>query len=185
MEAVTEDIIRRARDGDREAFEVIVNHYAEELYRVALCWTGRTHDAEELVQDSLLGAFQGMSRFEGRSSIRTWLLRILSNTFRKRLRYQKLRKFLSLERMAEEGAPEPGLDQRAANDARIDAQGMLASLPQDQREVLVLRELEGLSYGEIAEVLGIPQGTVESRIFRARKALFERYGSSRSKDSQS
>jgi RNA polymerase sigma-70 factor (ECF subfamily) len=149
-----------------------VDRYAAPLLRLAAWWVGNAADAEDIVQETLTGAFRALHAFRGGSSVRTWLARIL---VRQAAAHHRRRKraidLLHLRRPAAE-ASEGGPAQ--AVDARIDVSAAIRALSREHREVVVLREMQGLSYEEIAEVLGIPRGTVESRLFRARRELAER-----------
>ena len=168
------ELLRRGRS-DPAAFRALVDAHAQYLYGVAHALTRNNADAEDLVQETLLGAIRGT--FRGESSVRTWLVRILVNraAMLRRTRKRKPAQELSGD-VAGSATP-----QAAGVDAKLDLTAMLAELSEDHREVLILRELEGLSYEEIAEVLGVPRGTVESRLHRARQELrrkFHGYGSS-------
>ena len=144
---------------------------------------GNTTDAQDIVQETLLAAFQGMAKFEGRSQVKTWLVSILVRQVALSRRQKAQRKTTSLDAMREadevSGArtsskAEPAVASAVAGiDARLDLMEAMATLSDEHREVVVLRELCGLTYDEIAELLGVPRGTVESRLFRARQMLRE------------
>jgi len=164
-----EVLVGLAQRGEGSAIGSIVDLHAPRLYAVALSLLGPgAHaDAEDAVQETLVAAVQRIAAFEGRSSLRTWLGHILVN------RVSKLRRSRALRRVAPipaDAAAPPG-----AAEARLDVRTMLESLSPEHREVLLLRELGGLSYQEIADALSVPRGTVESRLFRARRELRERY----------
>jgi RNA polymerase sigma-70 factor (ECF subfamily) len=168
-------LLARARRGDGVAFGRLAERHAARLYGAALALTGSPADAEDLVQETLAGAYRGLEAFEGRSSVRTWLTAIL-------LRRAAMLRRGTGRREAHVGPLTPVAEAEAqsrssgmaAADARMDVAAALATLSDEHREVVVLRELEGLTYDEIAAVLGLPRGTVESRLFRARRALEER-----------
>lgn len=180
------EAIRRVRAGDADAFGVLVDRYGARIRRLVLGFVRREQDAEDVVQDSFLKAFARLDRFDGRSSFYTWLYRIAANTamdHNKKVRRRPAPLPLSPWREDEPGptadppAPGPSPVQgavRAELRERIDA--ALETLPDMYREVLVLRELEGLSYDDIARVLRVRRGTVESRLFRARERLRTRLG---------
>jgi RNA polymerase sigma-70 factor (ECF subfamily) len=153
---------KRARD-DEAAFHELVDRYANEMFRLAVSLVGNAADAEDVVQETFTGAFQAMPDFEGRSSVRTWLSRILVKQAAKWRRRRNVRRTVVLDATAPGPSPEQGL--------RIDVLGTLETLSPEHREVIALREFQGMSYEEIAEVLGVPRGTVESRLFRARQEL--------------
>lgn len=170
-------LVKQAAHGDADAFGHLFSQYAKDVYRLAVSMGHRGGDAEDLMQDTFLAAFEGIGRFERRSSFKTWLLSILFRQSSRHRRYGAIRKTETLD------AASPGNGKAVADwpsvqanhESRLDAQAMLASLSPDHRAVLVLRELEGLSYDEIAETLNLPRGTVESRLFRARNILRERF----------
>jgi RNA polymerase sigma-70 factor (ECF subfamily) len=140
---------------------------------------GREADAEDMVQETLLAALEKGDSFAGRSSLWTWLSGVLVNRIGKHRRWRLVRKAASLDAPPGVSGPAPpvanGASPAAVVQHRLDAMAMLASLSAEHREVLVLRELEGLSYQEIARGLNLPLGTVESRISRARQELRERF----------
>ena len=119
-------------------------------------------------------AFRGLKAFEGRSSVRTWLTGILIRqaAMLRRRAGRKEARLVPLTGASEAGLAVPST--APAADARIDVMAAIRELSPEHRDVVILREFEGLSYSQMAEVLGIPQGTVESRLFRARRQLQER-----------
>ncbi|MGO8702767.1 MAG: RNA polymerase sigma factor [Candidatus Brocadiia bacterium] len=155
----------RRRD-DEAAFHELVDRYANEMFRLAVSLVGNAADAEDVLQETFAGAFQAMPNFEGRSSVRTWLSRILVKQAAKWCRRRNVRRTVMLDATAPGPSPEQSL--------RIDVLGSLETLTPEHREVIALREFQGMSYEEIAEVLGVPRGTVESRLFRARQELRDR-----------
>ena len=180
-----EEIVRRIRGGDVSAFDVVVARHGDDLYGVAYSMVGNSADAEDVVQQALLGAYRRITSFEGRSTLKTWLISIVMNQASKALRSRRVRKALSLDAAAEEGGPSAASGALAdavstgpatvAVDTQIDLVAMLATLSPDHRDVIVLREIQRMTYDEIAAALKIPRGTVESRIFRARRELRERF----------
>jgi RNA polymerase sigma-70 factor, ECF subfamily len=169
------ELVRRARRGDEAAFHMLVDRYGQELYGLAWSLTGNQADAEDVVQETFAGAFRALGAFEERASVKTWLVRILVRQAARIHRSKGNRKVFSLD-----GFPDPDAvavdrtPQVDGLDARMDVAAMLDGLSEEHREVIVLRELEGMSYEEIAETLRVPRGTVESRLFRARQVLKER-----------
>jgi RNA polymerase sigma-70 factor (ECF subfamily) len=152
--------------GDEAAFHELVDRYANEMYRLSLSLVGNTADAEDVVQETFSGAFQALPDFDGRSSVRTWLSRILVKQAAKWRRRRKVRRTVVLDAATPGPSPEQGL--------RMDVLGTLEMLSPEHREIIALREFQGMSYEEIAQVLGVPRGTVESRLFRARQELRDR-----------
>jgi RNA polymerase sigma-70 factor (ECF subfamily) len=179
------EIVQRIRTGDPEGFPEMVRRYSGELYSLACSLVGNAADAEDVLQLAFVGALRGIERFQGRSSLRTWLYSIVANQASKVRRSKKVRRALSLDQPVggEHGDGRVGIPDGVphtrspapAVDGRLDVAVMLETLSPEHRDVIVLRELQQLSYDEIAETLGIPRGTVESRLFRARRALKERF----------
>jgi RNA polymerase sigma-70 factor (ECF subfamily) len=166
-------LLARINHGSQGAFQELVKRHGRYLYRVAYSLTGNAADAEDIVQETFIAVIN--SKFRGESAVRTWLVQILvrrSAMLRRSLR--RLRKRVggvseaSGDRLAGASAGE-GLD------ARLDLAVMLETLSLEHRQVIVLREVEGMSYEEMATVLGVPRGTVESRLHRARGELRERF----------
>ncbi len=149
---------------------------------VALRITGRSEDALDVVQDAFIKAFERLAGFQQESGFKTWLLRIVSNRALDVLRARRVRLAASidppdedadsgrraLEPQAVGAAPETGLEQAELSSRLRTA---LAALPPDQRAVMAMFALDELTYGQIAEALGIPIGTVMSRLFHARRKL--------------
>lgn len=166
-----QELIGRAGRGDADAFARLVEPHLASLHRLAVAMLARdrTAEAEDVVQETLLAGFRGLGGFAGRASFRTWLVAILVQQValarRKAVRWRFLRT---------EVEPAAGDDFVKRADARMDVMEMLTRLTPEHREVLVLRELEQMSYDEIAGVLKVPAGTVESRLSRARQELRKR-----------
>ncbi|MDE6107513.1 MAG: sigma-70 family RNA polymerase sigma factor [Oscillospiraceae bacterium] len=175
------ELVQAARSGDQSAFAQLVKDNQAMVYSLAYRMTGNHEDAADLTQEAFLNAWRGLNSFDGRSSLSTWLYRLTSNACIDFLRREKRRVALSItldnseedeERQADlpddRYSPERELERKEAAQA---VQRGLCALSPEHREVLILRELEGLSYMEIAQVLNIEEGTVKSRIARARLAL--------------
>jgi RNA polymerase sigma-70 factor (ECF subfamily) len=160
------ELWKRVRQGDERAFEQVVERYGPELFRVAYSLVGNAADAEDVVQEALAGAIKGAAGFRGDASIRTWLTQIL---VRQAYRLRRSRKpALSIHAVEEEVEVKGG---ESAVESRIDVMAALEKLTPEHRDVVVLREIEGLSYEEMAAALQVPRGTVESRLHRARMEL--------------
>ena len=170
MQARDLQLIQMARDGDEKAFHELVDRHASQLFRLAYSLVGSGADAEDIVQETFVAAFRHLRVFRADASVKTWLTRILVKQAAKCHRWRKRHRTLPIE--AAEGM-DGGI---ATQELSLDAQEMLDALPGKFRQVLVLREIEGCSYEEMAEILGIPRGTVESRLFRARKMLKDKFG---------
>jgi RNA polymerase sigma-70 factor (ECF subfamily) len=161
------ELLHKAAGGDAEAFEALVERHGQRLYALAVSLVGSAVDAEDVLQETLAGAFRGLRGFQGRSSVKTWLTRILLTQAAKWLRDRKRRKFVPLSPSLGV-ASDTGLVERS-----IDLHAALQRLSAEHREVLVLREFDQMGYEEMAQVLDVPRGTVESRLHRARAALRE------------
>ena len=173
-------VIRRVQNGDGAAFESLLTAYEKTVYNLCLRMVKNSADAEDLAQETFLKAYRGITGYRGESKFSVWLLRIASNLCLDFLRKQKRRPTAPLtvedgdgeERELEIGderfQPERLLEQKLTGDS---VRHGLDALPPEFRQVLLLRELKGLSYDEIGEILGLESGTVKSRIFRARKKL--------------
>jgi RNA polymerase sigma-70 factor (ECF subfamily) len=160
------DLLRRARSGDEAAWHEMVDRYGAYLYRLAFSLLGNGADAEDALQETFAGALRHLRDFEERSSVKTWLSRILVRQAARSHRSRGRHGWVPLDQGSE------AVENRS--DTRMDVLAGLDSLSPDHREVIVLRELQGMSYEEIADILAVPRGTVESRLFRARQILRER-----------
>ena len=172
--------VERARKGDETAFEALVTAHEKRIYNLCRRLVGNPEDAAELTQEAFLNAWRGLARFQGESAFGTWLYRLASNAcidfLRKEKRRQGLSMTVSLEDEEERQVELP--DERytpegalARTEARRAVAEGLERLTPEHRQVLVMREINGLSYAEICAVLGLEEGTVKSRIARARNAL--------------
>lgn len=173
-------IVQRIIGGETEAFELLVLEYQKNVYNVALRITGNAEDAADMAQEAFIKAFNSIYSFKGDSRFSVWLYRIVSNVCVDFLRSRARRPASSLSTENEEGesveleiadeslSPEKLLETKLSCEA---VRRGLDSLPVDYRQILLLREIQGLSYDEIAQILDIEIGTVKSRIFRARKKL--------------
>jgi RNA polymerase sigma-70 factor (ECF subfamily) len=178
LRATDSELLRRAQHGDDQALHELVDRHAQSLFGLAFSLVGNAADAEDVVQETLLGAFRRLNAFEGRSSVKTWLTRILMRQAARHHRRRHVRRTVSIDRLSDPsadilaGRPAPaGAEQL---NVRMDVMEALDTLSPLHREIIVLRELQGLSYAEMAEVLDVPPGTVESRLFRARRELRDR-----------
>jgi RNA polymerase sigma-70 factor (ECF subfamily) len=166
-------LLRKAADGDGRAFHVLVDRHAQRMYRIAVSLVGNATDAEDVVQEAFAGAFKGLGGFEGRASVKTWLTRILFTQAAKWRRDRVGKEMRSIDGV--ESSVESSIDSDDFGvEVRIDLHAALKRLSPEHREVLVLREFDGMAYEEIADVLGVPRGTIESRLHRARNELREK-----------
>ena len=168
------DLVRRALDGDGVAFERLVERYQGRLFALARSYTKNPVEIEDIVQDTFLKAYSRLDSFQHQSSFYTWIYRIATNTVLDHLKRSGRSPVQAVEDPELVGTSDPdrGLSRP---DARLTegevaeiTQAVLAELPEIFRTVLVLREFEEMAYQDIADVLGISIGTVESRLFRAR-----------------
>lgn len=162
-------LIQQAQRGDPQALHALVDRYADSLYSTAVYLLGSEPDAQDVTQETLMAMVQNIRRFEHRSAFRTWLWGILMRQVNRRRRDQfRHRRQPDLHtRTGVAGV----LSGDGPAQVRLDVQSALNKLSDEHRHVLVLREFDGLSYEQIAEVLGVPRGTVESRLHRARQAM--------------
>ncbi|HVX83372.1 MAG TPA: RNA polymerase sigma factor [Phycisphaerae bacterium] len=166
-----EVLLRKAAAGDAEAFATLAERHTEGLYRLAWSLVGNRTDAEDVLQEAMVGAYKNARTFQGRSAVRTWLGQIVARQAAAFRRSRRIRKTAVLDEQAME-SPATG-DVESGVDQREDLLQVLKQMSNEYREVIVLRELENMSYEDIATALGLPRGTVESRLFRARAELRE------------
>ncbi len=177
QEALT---VQRVLDGDVNEYEKLVLEYQKNVYNLALRMTGNAEDAADMAQEAFIKAYNSLASYRGDSRFSVWLYRIVSNVCLDFLRARKRRQTVSLSVVDDEGeeteleisdesaSPEKLLERSMTRDA---VRRGLQELTPEYRQILILRELQGMSYDEIAETLGLESGTVKSRIFRARKKL--------------
>ena len=169
-------LVTLAQHGDLDAFNQLAQRYERQVYNVSFRMLGNTQLAEDVTQESLLKAYRGIEGFRG-ENLRAWLLRIASNVCKDFLRSRRGRQDLSLELLTEESgdtwaSSEPSPEQEALRgELGQEIQRGLLTLPRDQRMVLVLVDVEGMSYEEAAESVGISPGTLRSRLSGARAKL--------------
>ncbi|MCD6405729.1 MAG: sigma-70 family RNA polymerase sigma factor [Planctomycetes bacterium] len=169
-------LLRRAGNGDETAFGELAGRYADRLYGLACSLTGRQDDAEEIVQETFLAAFRQLRTFREEASVGTWLTAILVRQAARARRSRGRRRTVPISEVSggpdDDAALEP-VSNGSREGLRLDVVDVLERLSPQHREVVVLREFEGRSYDEIARALGVPRGTVESRLHRARERLRE------------
>jgi RNA polymerase sigma-70 factor, ECF subfamily len=164
------DLVARAAAGDREAFGALVERYAGVARRVARAVLGNPEDADDAAQDAMLSALLKLDQYDRRRPFGPWLLRIVANAATDRRRRRTVRRAEPLDPGFVAGGPRPDTtaERRALAERLREA---LAELPERRRMAVVLFDVEGYSHGEIAEILGIPEGTVRSEVFHARRRL--------------
>jgi RNA polymerase sigma-70 factor (ECF subfamily) len=164
-----------AAGGDRAALDRLLADNFDFVHAVCRRVTANPEDALDATQDALIAVVRGIGSYDGRSKFSTWLYRVATNAALMLLRARR-RRPQTVELAVEPSAPTSGPAEQVA--ARLDVDAALASLPEEFRVVIVLREIEDLEYTEIAEVLDVPVGTVRSRLNRGRAALLQLLGNS-------
>ena len=160
-------LIRRARSGDRGAFGLLVSRHQASVYRVVRGILANEAECEDVTQEVFLKSYASLGKFRGESGFFTWLYRIAVN---EALRARRRRPWGRTEALPEvEAPPREGPDEDGPSLATLER--LLRKLPDEFRSIVVLRDIEGMAYKDIAETLDIPMGTVESRLFRARQEL--------------
>jgi len=166
------DLVERCRTGDDEAWREFVDRFGQKIYSVAYHFTLKREDAEELAQEIFLKVFENLHRYDGGFPLVAWLVSLSRNLcidrYRRKKRERSFR-FVSDDAVAPllHSADDPATD--AIRKERVKMLfSALAEIPEDLAEILVLRDLDGLAYEEIGRALELPDGTVKSRLFRAR-----------------
>jgi RNA polymerase sigma-70 factor (ECF subfamily) len=175
-----QELVRRVQAGDQSAFNLLVLKYQHRVLKLVGRFVHDATEAEDVAQEAFLKAYRALSSFRGDSAFYTWLYRIAINTAKNALVSQRRRpvdfdldlqdpeQFERQAKLKEADTPEGVL---LTEEIREVVERAMEQLPEDLRTAIVLRELEGLSYEEIAEAMDCPVGTVRSRIFRAREAI--------------
>ncbi|HZK43366.1 MAG TPA: sigma-70 family RNA polymerase sigma factor [Syntrophomonadaceae bacterium] len=180
--ALEEQLVKKSLQGDTEAFEKLVFQYQKKIYALSYRYMGNEQDAYDMTQDAFLKAFRSLRTFKGDSSFGTWMYRVATNVCLDELRRRKRRIItLSLDEPLatqdgeiEKEIPDPSLTADIIYEKKEFSkyiQDILNQMKPDHKTVIVLRDIEGLTYEEIAEILGCSLGTVKSRLSRARKTL--------------
>ena len=179
-----QELIARCQANEGDAFAMLVERYQRYVYRLSYSLTGNAADADDLAQDAFINIIKGIGNFKGRSSLTSWIYVVVLNTFRDSKRRAARRPTTSLE------AQPGGADQQPTpiweqGDTLLQKelaqvlQHALVQVPIDFREVVVLYDVLGHSYEEIARMLGLPMGTVKSRLHRGRAFMREKLGNQR------
>lgn len=171
MAATDDALITAARAGDRSAAAEILTRYQERIYRYGLRMCGDEESAREVLQETMLAAFRHLPGFRGDAALSTWLFQIARSFCIKERR--GVRPTSALDAGLADGAPPPDAQVHARQIGQALA-AAISALPPEQREVLVLRDVEGLSAQDAADIIGIEVGALKSRLHRARTALRER-----------
>jgi RNA polymerase sigma-70 factor (ECF subfamily) len=172
-------LVRAAQVGDQAAFTGIVRRYQRAIYRLAYGLTRNAADADDLAQETFVRAYRALERFRVGEPLYPWLSRITMNLTFSLFRHRRRRPETALEPLVEAGQQwgvnDDPLDRTADREQREQLQAAFAGLSEEHQSVLALRAIEGLSYEEIAGTLGVPIGTVMSRLSRARGELKRRF----------
>ncbi len=171
-------LIQKARDGDHAAFDEIVKQYEKPVYNLALRMCNNRDDAFDIAQDAFMNLYRGFGSFKGDSKLSTWIYRITSNAAIDLIRKRKKEyRFYLVDEDDEEFVTEtPDMtyepyQELARTELRKDIYNALEKLKPEYRLAFILRELQGKNYAEIAEIMDCEEGTVKSRLFRAREQL--------------
>jgi RNA polymerase sigma-70 factor (ECF subfamily) len=178
------ELVSFCKKGDVDAFEVLVKKHQRRMLNIAYRMIGNYEEACEIVQDAFVSAYRNLKGFKGKSKFSTWLYTIVMNLSKNRLKQLKTqlhREKFSIDNpiltnngqiKVEPASSEPSaLEKLEKRDVQQKVQGCINSLDDEFREVLILRDIQGFSYGEISDLLKAPEGTVKSRLFRAREAV--------------
>lgn len=179
--AIDRDLIERAAKGDSRAFRELVDRHQRKAHAVAYGVVRNVDDAREVTQDAFMRVYRHLNDFEGQASFSTWLYRIVVNLSIDLIRRRSNKRHVELDERTElDGAPYELLPFRGDRDPLVSlergrlvesVQACLDQLPPYHRTIIVLREVEGFSYEEIAETMQVPKGTVMSRLFHARRKM--------------
>ncbi len=180
------DIVERCVRGDREAFDILVEKYYKKIYNLAYRFVGDSEEASDLAQEVFTAAYKNLKKFRGDAKFSTWLFQIATNRGKNRFKYLKRRGYFANRGQAN-GEEERDSLQRAIPDLTTNPETILASkqiqkivqdaindLDPDHKEIVILRDIEGFSYEEIARMLDLPEGTTKSRLHRARMVVKEK-----------
>lgn len=183
-------LVRRLKQGDERAFQELVHTYQDRIFGLMYRMIGNRQEAEDLAQEVFISVYRGVGNYRGEGRFYTWLYRIATNTCKNRLKYLKVRNFHRASDIDEtpqahtagQDGPAVHLQSQVAgpeqtvqgNRLQEAIQREIAALDPDHRLLIVLRDIQGLSYAEIRKITGLQEGTVKSRLHRARLALKER-----------
>lgn len=173
-----QQLVQRIQAGDRRAFEELLDIYETRVYRLALRFTGNIPDAEDVTQEIFLGVYKGLARFQGQSALSTWIYRVAMNHC---LEYRRKKRLESVPydeelMLASDDWRENPLAVAGQKELSAKVEAAIASLSPVHRDVIVLHELQGLTYQEVAATLDVPVGTVKSRLSNAFRRLRELLG---------
>jgi RNA polymerase sigma-70 factor (ECF subfamily) len=168
-EASDSQLVAAAREGDRDALDQLLRRHVDMIHAVCARITGNPADAADAAQEALIAIVRGLPRFDERASVRTWMYRVTTNACLDELRRRGRRALPTPAEAFERPDDKPGLAAGVADRLTIDA--ALTRIPAEFRVAVVLRDVQGMDYAQIADALDVPLGTVRSRIARGRAAL--------------
>jgi RNA polymerase sigma-70 factor (ECF subfamily) len=168
-EASDSQLVAAAREGDRDALDQLLRRHVDMIHAVCARITGNPADAADAAQEALIAIVRGLPRFDERASVRTWMYRVTTNACLDELRRRGRRAVPTAAETFERPDDRPGLAAGVADRLTIDA--ALTRIPAEFRVAVVLRDVQGMDYAQIADALDVPLGTVRSRIARGRAAL--------------
>lgn len=175
------NLVERAKSGDIEAFEQLIIGCQKKVFNIAYRMIGNYDDANELAQEVFLKAFRSIKKFKGDSLFSTWIYKVTANVCLDEIRKRKKKVVISLDQQIEfndgevkrqipDSAPTPDMEAET-NELKNVVNESIAQLNEDYKSMIILRDIQGLSYDEISKIVNCPEGTVKSRINRARQAL--------------
>ena len=173
-----EELLSGFLKGDHAAFDELMTRHEDRIFGLCLRMLGSREDALDATQDTFLTVYRKGRQYSGRSKFSTWLYRVAINTCHDHLRKRKRRQTMPIPEGSDLPDPSVG-DQFDSVESRPDILTALASIPQDFRSAVMLVDIDGLALDEVAEIIGIPIGTVKSRTYRGRRLLAEFLGNFR------
>ncbi|MBQ6289496.1 MAG: RNA polymerase sigma factor [Clostridia bacterium] len=171
-------LLRKAQRGDPEAFEQLITPLEQLIWRICWHYTGNRESAEDCGQETMIRIWRSLDSYRGDCALESWVYRIAANCCMDYLRKKKRDKSVSMEPMQEQGFdpadPSPGTEEQVvAADEQKRLREAITMLPEDQREALIMTQLEKVPYEEAARLLGVSEGTIKSRVNRAKARLKE------------
>lgn len=176
-------LVQEAKKGSREAFDSLVSKYYKKIYNLSYRFVGDSEEASDLAQEIFTAAYQNLKKFRGESKFSTWLFQIASNRGKNRFKYLKRRGyFQNRSHNGDENSrydPQNNIPDTTGNPEKLLAsqqtrkmvQDVINDLEPDHKEIVILRDIQGFSYDEIAQMLDLPEGTTKSRLHRARMVI--------------
>ena len=178
INTMDELLLRKAQHGDPEAFEQLITPLEQLIWRICWHYTGNRESAEDCGQETMIRIWRSLDSYRGDCALESWVYRIAANCCMDYLRKKKRDKSVSMEPMQEQGFdpadPSPGTEEQVvAADEQKRLREAITLLPEDQREALIMTQLEKVPYEEAAKLLGVSEGTIKSRVNRAKARLKE------------